>query len=105
MLKPLLEILAGVPTVVYGFFALTFVTPNILQKLPGLGGIGKINIYNALSAGLVVGFMVNAPVASSNTDRLIKCSPIRPRSGPRITSRVGSVRVRHTLDDALTTTP
>jgi phosphate transport system permease protein len=68
--KPLLEILAGVPTVVYGFFALTFVTPNILQKLPGLGGATKVNVYNALSAGLVMGFMILPTVASLSEDAM-----------------------------------
>ena len=48
ILKPGLELLAGVPTVVYGYFALTFVTPLLQQLIPGLG------VYNALSGGLVV---------------------------------------------------
>lgn len=70
VVKPLLEILAGVPTVVYGFFALTFVTPNILQKLPGLGGAEKVNVYNALAAGLVMGFMILPTVASLSEDAM-----------------------------------
>ena len=68
--KPVLEILAGVPTVVYGFFALTFITPNILQKIPGLGGQAKVNVYNALSAGIVMGFMILPTVASLSEDAL-----------------------------------
>jgi phosphate transport system permease protein len=70
VVKPLLEILAGIPTVVYGFFALTFVTPNILQKIPGLGGAAKVNVYNALSAGLVMGFMILPTVASLSQDAM-----------------------------------
>jgi phosphate transport system permease protein len=79
-MKPLLEILAGVPTVVYGFFALTFVTPNILQKLPGLGGDVKVNVYNALSAGLVMGFMILPTVASLSEDAM-SAVPIALRQG------------------------
>ena len=50
-LKPILEILAGVPTVVYGYFALLFVTPLLQGFLPGLAG------FNALSPGIVMGIM------------------------------------------------
>jgi phosphate transport system permease protein len=63
-LKPGLELLAGVPTVVYGYFALTFVTPLLQQLLPTL------SIYNALSAGLVVGVMILPMVASLSEDAL-----------------------------------
>lgn len=63
-LKPGLEILAGVPTVVYGYFALTFVTPLLQQVWPGL------QVYNALSAGLVVGIMIIPMVASLSEDAL-----------------------------------
>ncbi len=63
-LKPALEILAGVPTVVYGYFALTFVTPLLETFVPGL------SVYNALSAGLVVGIMIIPMVASLSEDAL-----------------------------------
>jgi phosphate transport system permease protein len=65
LLKPVLEILAGVPTVVYGFFALKFVTP-LLQStiLPQLG------FWNGLSAGVVMGFMILPLVASISEDVL-----------------------------------
>ena len=63
-LKPALEILAGVPTVVYGYFALTFVTPLLDSFVSGLG------TYNALSAGLVVGVMIIPMVASLSEDAL-----------------------------------
>lgn len=66
LLKPLLEVLAGVPTVVYGFFALTFVTP-ILQALLGRE---VVEIYNTASAGLVVGILVTPLVASMSEDAL-----------------------------------
>ncbi|MFN3597345.1 MAG: phosphate ABC transporter permease subunit PstC [Rubricoccaceae bacterium] len=63
-LKPTLELLAGIPTVVYGYFALTFVTPLLQRFIPGLG------VYNALSAGLVVGIMIVPVVASLSEDAL-----------------------------------
>lgn len=63
--KPLLEILAGVPTVVLGYFALTFVTPQLREFLPF-----QIDIFNALSAGLVVGVMVVPTVASLSEDAM-----------------------------------
>ncbi len=67
ILKPTLEILAGIPTVVYGFFALTFVTPQ-LQKLWPLGD--QPEIFNALSAGLVMGIMILPTVASLSEDAM-----------------------------------
>ena len=78
ILKPILEILAGVPTVVYGFFALKFVTP-LLQSfgdsLFGIGVVNKpgneiINIYNMASAGLVMGIMILPLVCSMSEDAL-----------------------------------
>lgn len=63
-LKPGLELLAGVPTVVYGYFALTFVTPLLQRFIPGLG------VYNALSAGIVVGIMIIPVVASLSEDAI-----------------------------------
>ena len=66
-LKPILEVLAGVPTVVYGYFALTFVTPVILQRLLGKE---NVEIYNMLSAGLTMGIMILPLVASMSEDAL-----------------------------------
>jgi phosphate transport system permease protein len=63
-LKPLLEILAGVPTVVYGYFALLFVTPMLQWLIPETAG------FNALSAGLVMGVMIIPLVASLSEDAL-----------------------------------
>ncbi len=62
--KPALEILAGIPTVVYGFFALLFVTPLLQSFIPGL------QTFNALSAGLVMGFAIIPLVASLSEDAI-----------------------------------
>ncbi len=69
VLKPVLEVLAGVPTVVFGFFALTFVTPAIIRNLPG--PFHEATVFNALSAGLVVGIMIIPMVASLSEDAMI----------------------------------
>ena len=63
-LKPILEVLAGVPSVVYGYFALTFVTPILQSFVPGL------DMFNALSAGIVVGIMVVPLIASLSEDAM-----------------------------------
>ena len=57
--------LAGIPTVVFGFFALTFFTP-LLQDL----GVGRRNVFNVLSAGLVMGVMLIPTVASISEDAM-----------------------------------
>jgi phosphate transport system permease protein len=64
-LKPVLELLAGIPTVVYGYFALTFMTP-LLQAIFG----PQVQTYNTLSAGLVMGIMILPTVASMSEDAL-----------------------------------
>lgn len=64
ILKPLLEILAVVPTVVYGFFALMIVTPFLRSFIPGLSG------FNALSPGIVMGIMIIPYVSSLSEDAL-----------------------------------
>jgi len=64
VLKPALELLAGIPTVVFGYFALTFVTP-LLRDL----GI-QVEVFNALSAGLVMGVMIIPTVASLSEDAM-----------------------------------
>lgn len=66
ILKPILEILAGIPTVVYGYFALLFVTP-ILRNLFGTEQLG---VYNMLSAGLVMGIMILPLISSMSEDAL-----------------------------------
>lgn len=64
ILKPLLEVLAGVPTVVYGYFALTFVTPLLQKVWP------ETQAFNALSASIVMGFMILPLVASLSEDAM-----------------------------------
>ncbi len=64
ILKPILEVLAGIPTVVYGYFALTFVTPLLKQINPATQS------FNALSASLVMGFMILPMVASISEDAM-----------------------------------
>lgn len=66
ILKPVLEVLAGIPTVVYGYFALTFMTPI----LRGIFGDDVVQIYNTMSAGLVVGILILPLVASMAEDAL-----------------------------------
>ena len=63
-LKPCLEVLAGVPTILYGFFALIVVTPALQRVIPGLAG------FNALGAGLVMGVMIVPMVSSLSEDAL-----------------------------------
>jgi phosphate transport system permease protein len=65
ILKPVLEILAGIPTVVYGYFALTFVTP-LLQSVFGV----QVQVYNMLSAGIVVGVLIIPTISSIGEDAL-----------------------------------
>lgn len=64
IVKPLLEILAGIPTVVYGYFALVFITPVLRTVFPGAG------VYNAASGAIVVGIMIIPMVASLSEDAL-----------------------------------
>ena len=64
ILKPILEILAGVPTIVYGYFALLFVTPLLQKLIPSLGG------FNALSPGIVMGIMIIPLVSSLSEDAM-----------------------------------
>jgi phosphate transport system permease protein len=63
-MKPLLELLSGVPTIIYGFFALMFVTPLLQMIYPGLPG------FNILSAGIVMGIMIIPYVASLSEDAM-----------------------------------
>ena len=65
-IKPILELLAGVPTIVFGYFALTFFTPEILRGLFGTTSA----IFNALSAGIIIGFLIVPTVASISEDAM-----------------------------------
>ncbi|MGG4033520.1 phosphate ABC transporter permease subunit PstC [Paenibacillus cisolokensis] len=64
VVKPILEVLAGVPTIVYGYFALTLVTPLLREIFPQMG------VFNALSAGIVVGIMIIPMVCSLSEDAM-----------------------------------
>lgn len=74
ILKPLLEILAGIPTVVYGYFALTFITPLLRTVFP------ETDVFNAASAALVVGIMI-VPTVSSLSDDALRAVPTALRQG------------------------
>lgn len=76
ILKPILEILAGIPTVVYGYFALLFVTPIIRSIL----GEDNVEVYNMLSAGLVMGIMI-LPLISSMSEDAFSAVPRPLREG------------------------
>lgn len=76
ILKPILEVLAGVPTVVYGFFALTFMTP-ILQRIFGRG---IVDFQNVASAGIVMGIMI-IPIISSMSEDALSAVPRSLREG------------------------
>lgn len=73
-IKPLMEILAAVPTVVYGYFALLFVTPFLRKIFPDISG------FNSLSAGLVMGIMI-IPLVSSLSEDAMHAVPMRLREG------------------------
>lgn len=64
--KPVLEIMAGIPTVVYGYFALTFITPLLREII----GEGIVEIYNTASAGIVIGILIIPLVSSMSADAL-----------------------------------
>ena len=66
IVKPILEVLVGVPTIVFGYFALTFITPTLLQDILHL----DVQVFNALSAGLIMGFMIVPTIASISEDSM-----------------------------------
>lgn len=72
--KPILELLAGIPTIVFGYFALFFLTPILKQFIPGLPG------FNLLSAGLVMGIMI-VPYISSISEDAMRAVPMALREG------------------------
>ncbi len=88
ILKPILEILAGIPTVVYGYFALLFITP-ILKSFLG----NNIQVYNMLSAGLVMGIMILPLISSMSEDALSAV----PRSLREAAYAMGATKVETSL--------
>lgn len=77
IIKPVLEVLAGIPTVVFGFFALNFVNPKIVATLWPVGDVGT---YSILAAGLVTGIMILPTVASLSEDAMTSV-PMALREG------------------------
>ncbi|WP_319560265.1 phosphate ABC transporter permease subunit PstC [Marispirochaeta sp.] len=76
ILKPVLEVLAGIPTVVYGYFAVTFMTPF----LRAVFGSGVVEIYNTASAGIVTGILI-LPLVTSMSEDAIRAVPLSLRQG------------------------
>lgn len=74
VIKPILELLAAVPTVVYGYFALLFLTPILQKFIPDLSG------FNALSPGIIMGIMI-IPYVSSVSEDAMKAVPMHIREG------------------------
>ena len=75
-IKPVLELLAGIPTIVLGYFALTWITPVLLQDVLGV----KVQIFNALAAGLALGVMI-LPVVATLADDALRAVPDSLREG------------------------
>lgn len=84
IIKPLLEILAAVPTVVYGFFALSVITPFLQSIIPGMAG------FNALSSGIVMGIMIIPLITSLSEDALFAV----PKSLREASYGMGSTRLQ-----------
>jgi phosphate transport system permease protein len=91
IVKPILELLAGVPTVVYGYFALTVVTPLLKMLIPSLGG------SSMLSAGLVMGILI-VPYISSLSEDAMRSVPVSLREG---SFAMGATRLQTTLNVVL----
>jgi len=87
ILKPILELLSAVPTVVFGYFALLFITPMLQSVLPTLPG------FNMLSAGIVIGIMI-IPYVSSLSEDAMKAVPVTIREG---SYAMGATRVQTAL--------
>ena len=91
VIKPVLEILAGVPTVVYGYFALLFVTPMLQRVIPGLAG------FNAIGPGIVMGIMI-LPLVSSLSEDAMQGVPRGLREGAYA---LGATRMQTSLSVVL----
>jgi phosphate transport system permease protein len=88
VVKPVLELLAGIPTVVYGYFALLFVSPILQALIPNMGG------SSMLSAGLVMGIMI-IPYISSLSEDAMRAVPVYLREG---SYAMGATRLQTTLN-------
>ncbi|MDH5286825.1 MAG: phosphate ABC transporter permease subunit PstC [Betaproteobacteria bacterium] len=86
--KPILELLSGVPTIVYGYFALLFVTPILQKLIPGLPG------FNLLSAGIVMGIMI-VPLVASISEDAMRAVPMALREG---SFAMGATRLQTALN-------
>jgi phosphate transport system permease protein len=75
VLKPALELLAGIPTIVYGYFALTFITPEIVQRI-----WPQASVFNVVAAGIAVGIMI-VPLVASLSEDAIRSVPTAMREG------------------------
>jgi phosphate transport system permease protein len=75
-IKPILELLAGIPTIVFGYFALTFFTPEILRSFFNL----DVGIFNALAAGIIIGFLI-IPIVASISEDAMRAVPQSLREG------------------------
>lgn len=87
VLKPIIEILAGIPTIVYGFFAYSFVTPLLMRIIP------NIEAKNALSPGLVMGIMI-IPLVTSLSEDAMNSVPVSIREGALA---LGSTKLETTI--------
>jgi phosphate transport system permease protein len=100
-LKPILELLAGIPTVVYGYFALRFLTPHVLQPVfQGWLGI-HVDGFNALSGGIVVGIMIMPMVCSLSEDVLRAVPQSLREAGYALGSTKFDVSVKIVVPSAL----
>lgn len=88
ILKPVLEVLAGVPTIVYGFFALTFITPTLLDPI-----VPRLGTFNGLAAGIAIGIMALPTVASLSEDAIRAV----PRSLREAAYALGATRLETTI--------
>lgn len=78
IIKPTLEVLAGIPTVAFGFFAFTFITPLLQDLFPGF--LGGFNIFNAGAAGLAIGLLI-VPIVASISEDAMSAVPAGLREG------------------------
>ncbi|MEM4238953.1 MAG: phosphate ABC transporter permease subunit PstC, partial [Nitrososphaerota archaeon] len=96
VVKPVVETLAGIPTVVYGYFALYFITPNLLRTL-----WTNIQIHNALAVGLMIGILI-IPIVASISDDAMKAVPADLRlAAYAVGSRKSDVALRVVFPAAL----